>query len=113
MKKDHYIGVDNSKKTIDVAIYVKNPTGKFQTSLTIVFLLRRLIALAYSQPYSPSLIKLKQSLFRLLRSFMVKKISRDESQPLEKSMRTVSQALAAAELATYQFAISDISVPVP
>ena len=42
-----------------------------------------------------------------------KKISRDESQPLEKSMRTVSQALAAAELATYQFAISDISVPVP
>ena len=29
MKKDHYIGVDISKKTIDVAIYVKNPTGKF------------------------------------------------------------------------------------
>lgn len=58
-------------------------------------------------------LRLKQSLFRLLRSLMVKKISRDESQPLEKSMRTVSQALATAELATYQFAISDISVPVP
>ena len=29
MKKDHYIGVDISKKTIDVAIYVKNPTDKF------------------------------------------------------------------------------------
>ena len=29
MKKDYYIGVDISKKSIDVAIYVKNPTGKF------------------------------------------------------------------------------------
>ena len=28
MKKDHYIGVDISKKTIDVAIYVKSKNSK-------------------------------------------------------------------------------------
>ena len=28
MEKDHYIGVDISKRTIDVAIYVKNQVKK-------------------------------------------------------------------------------------